>query len=652
MGLIRPIGLAMMALVGVVVVLHMLRVDRREQRVPSTWLWQRLELDPPASRPWRRPPPSWLLALQIATVALLAAAFARPFFFTDRSVGTSLVVLLDQSASMAATDVEPDRMTEARRVVQERAEEAISAGALVTLVAFADDTEVLLSSSDDPATIRRALAGLRPQPSHGRLADALGLASALAEGQDDARMLVVTDGALDAEGARPPTTPLDWLLVGTGDDNQSVVALSIDPRPDGSSEAFVRVANHARTTARRRVLLESSGQLVDARDLSLPPGGDAAYVVPLARGADGALTARLAGDDLLAMDDAAYAVAARGDGARVSLVTNGNRFLETALSLLPGVDALTTVPADGVTLLGRADVVVADGAPPPQLAAPLLLVHPTASLAGIEVLGQLDAPVPIIVAPDHPLAVPGLDETAILDAAALGLGEGWLPLLVAEVEGRTWPLMAEGQIDGRPAIVVAFDLGRSDLPLRPAFPLWVAATLDHLAPTTALGLPASAAPGVPLALRLPPRVTSAAVLAPNGDVLSLDPAQSEVLWVPEAVGVHHLTLHAGQDEPPLVVPLAVNHALGAGSDVRGRPVVLAAPAAEAIASDDERRGRREMWRWLVGLALVLGSAEWWLDHRRSAAGALRRIAGLFGGDASGREAERTRRVDRHDGGRT
>lgn len=635
MGLIRPGGLALLALAGVVLALHMLRVERTEHRVPSTWLWRRLELDPPASRPWRRPPPSWLLALQLAAVTLLVAAFARPYMMSDAVVGDALIILLDHSASMAATDVEPDRLGAAKRAVQARAEEALSAGARVTIVAFADTTDVVLSGSSDPAEVRRALDAVEPRPVRGRLADALGLAGALAEGMAGARIVLASDGALDSDGVLPPAAPLEWLPFGVGDDNQSIVALSLDRQADGSEEAFVRVANHGRSSARRRVVLESAGQLIDARDLDLPPGGGAAFVVPVeapldsdfgaagsagdatALGADqaGVLTARLIGDDLLAMDDVAFAVSPRGEGARVGLVSAGNRFLETALSLLPGVASLSTRASDDDTPLGRTDVIVVDGVIPPTGTAPLLLVNPPDGSPGIAIAGWLEAPRPIVAAPEHPLAVPGIEETAILDAAALELGPEWLPIIVTEVDGRAWPLVAEGVADGRRTIVVAFDLRRSDLPLLPAFPLFVASVLDRLAPATALGVPAAAAPGVPLPLRLPPRAIAAEITGPGGETRPLDPSAGELLWVPEDIGIHRLSVSFGEDEPPLNVPLAVSAAIGEGSDIRARPIAAADVDADTDETGDGQRGRRELWWALVWVALALSGAEWALDHR-------------------------------------
>jgi len=612
-GLIRPAGLALLALAGVVLALHMLRVQRIEQRVPSTWLWRRLVLDPPASQPWRRPPASLLLALQLAVVSLLALAFARPFLFSDRAVGESLVILLDHSASMAATDVEPNRLEQARRALQVRAEEALSAGARVTVVAFADETEVLLAGSNDAAAVRRALASVRVRPVRGRLNDALGLAGALAEGQAQASILLATDGALDSEGMILPDAPLEWLPVGSGDNNQSIAAFTVDIRPDGVAEIFVRVANHGRSTVQRRVLIEDEAALLDARDLSMPLGADAAYVIRLSTPVQGALTARLAGEDLLAMDDVAYAVPPRGEGARIGLLSSGNRFLETALALLPGVDSLTTREPSEETPFGRIDVIVADGAPPAEGATPLLLVRPPTSMPGLRVAGQLDMPRPVLTAATHPLAVPGLAETAILSAVALELDPGWQTVLATEVEGKIWPLLAEGVVAGRPSVVIAFDLRDSDLPLRSAFPLLMAAVLDHLAPTTAVGLPVAAAPGVPLAMRVPPRVTGVEVQEPDGSLGPLEVEQGDLLWLPQDIGIHQLVLSLPGGEAPLVIPLAVSPALGEGSDIRVRPIDMA--TVDKDAGDGGQRGRRELWSTLVWVALLLGGAEWLFDHR-------------------------------------
>src|SRR3954449_12265606 len=110
MGFVAPAALLVGAgLLAVVVATYLLRPRRPTRRVSSTFLWLAALNDLQAARPWRRVPPSVLLLLQILALAGLIGALARPYVFSTESGGPFSVLLIDGSASMQATDVQPSR---------------------------------------------------------------------------------------------------------------------------------------------------------------------------------------------------------------------------------------------------------------------------------------------------------------------------------------------------------------------------------------------------------------------------------------------------------------------------------------------------------------------------------------------------------------
>src|SRR3979490_1109568 len=115
MGFLTPAFLGLgAALVAAILATYLLRPKRPVRRISSTFLWLAALHDLEAQRPWRRVPPTLLLLLQIAAALAMVAAIARPFLLTTQSTGPFTVVLLDASASMQATDVNPSRFDQAR----------------------------------------------------------------------------------------------------------------------------------------------------------------------------------------------------------------------------------------------------------------------------------------------------------------------------------------------------------------------------------------------------------------------------------------------------------------------------------------------------------------------------------------------------------
>ena len=109
MSFLSPLALLGLLFVPVVLAMYLLKLRRDRQVVPSTLLWQRLLTDVEANAPWQHLRRSLLLLLQLLLVALLAILAARPFLERPAGLAGDVVVVIDTSASMGASDIPPDR---------------------------------------------------------------------------------------------------------------------------------------------------------------------------------------------------------------------------------------------------------------------------------------------------------------------------------------------------------------------------------------------------------------------------------------------------------------------------------------------------------------------------------------------------------------
>src|SRR5437764_1107989 len=104
MGILAPVGLLLGLLAIPIIIFYMLRLRRQEITVSSNLLWRQVTQDRQANAPWQRLRRNLLLLLQLLVLAGLVAAVARPFVLTSAPAAGNLVVVLDGSASMQATD--------------------------------------------------------------------------------------------------------------------------------------------------------------------------------------------------------------------------------------------------------------------------------------------------------------------------------------------------------------------------------------------------------------------------------------------------------------------------------------------------------------------------------------------------------------------
>ena len=157
MAFITPLALLLGLLALPIVLLYMLRLRRREMLVSSTMLWQKLLRDREANAPWQRLRRNLLLLLQLLILAALVFALARPFLPVPSVVTGNVVVLLDASASMQATDVEPSRFDAAREEVAAIIG-GLGGGDQMTLIRVGRTPAVLAAATGDPPGAARGAA--------------------------------------------------------------------------------------------------------------------------------------------------------------------------------------------------------------------------------------------------------------------------------------------------------------------------------------------------------------------------------------------------------------------------------------------------------------------------------------------------------------
>jgi len=175
MNFLAPAFLAGLAALAVPVIIHLIHRERRVVvEFPSLMFLQRIPYRSVRRQKIRH---LLLLLLRCIALALLVAAFARPFFERRRtSVATNgareVVVLLDRSASMGYADRWAKAKDAARKVVG-----GLSSGDRATLVLFASDASVASEPMATPDRIAAAINAAKLSAEGTRYGAALKLAS-------------------------------------------------------------------------------------------------------------------------------------------------------------------------------------------------------------------------------------------------------------------------------------------------------------------------------------------------------------------------------------------------------------------------------------------------------------------------------------------
>ncbi len=628
MSLLAPAALALGLLALPIVLLYMLRLRRREQPVSSTYLWRTLVRDRAANAPWQRLRRNLLLLLQLLILAALVLALARPALRLPGLGGGSVIVLLDASASMQATDGNGGTRFDDARAAADRLIGGLSGDDRLTLIRVGRAPTVLAAASADRAALRRALAAAVPESAAADWPAAFALAAGSTQGLNDPRIVIISDGGLP-DGLPPLPGEVSFVPAGRAGDNLAIAAQAA--RPTGNGNDLLVVVENPGSTARSALLsLIVDGVLTDSRRVELAAGGQSAQSWTLPQDA-GEVEARLeprdGAPDYLALDDRAWTLLGANAERRVLLIGQGNLFLERFFAVLPGYELFRAAPEEAQRLAAEAgepfDLYVYDGVPLP--AGPLpgntLVFNPQNPPATtgdevplLAVTGVLSETTAVRVAADPLLAN--------VDWRALSVAEAQqvvAPALSPLVEAADGPLLLAGEAGGRRVAVFTFDLRASDLPLQIAFPVIMANITAWLSPGSVIAGDDNLQPGATVSLLPDGRAAHVGVTLPDGSIWQqdVDDANAPLIFdQTQQTGIYRVAFIDAAGQSQTDGAFAVNF-FDAGES-RIQPATGLQLGQTAITADDTGlEGLRELWPWLLAGGLVVLLIEWWITYRPS-----------------------------------
>ena len=385
MAFLAPLFLIGLAAIAVPILVHLIERERKDVvDFPSLMFIERI----PYQSVERRRIHNWLLLLMRAgAMALIVAAFARPFLTVDPvsaagavTGASEVVILLDRSASMGYGDVWEQAKAQALQVVN-----GLSGADQATLVLFSTGAEETVRATSDRSQLETAIDNAQVSAHATRFAPALRLAQSLLLRSSLPRREVVLISDFQRSGwerreevALPEgatLAPISVAAPGTADFSVTSVAFQ---RGSFSGEERVSVVagltNRSLTPVSNvQVTLEIDGRVVDSRTVSIDPNASTSVTFPpvtvatanmlgtVSAGAD-ALPANNAFHFVLSPSRPLSVLVIQGEGTATSGPASPSLFLATALETSQSppftLDVLTAARVTPDALVGRSVVVL------------------------------------------------------------------------------------------------------------------------------------------------------------------------------------------------------------------------------------------------------------------------------------------------------
>ncbi|MEL6739999.1 MAG: VWA domain-containing protein [Planctomycetota bacterium] len=657
MSFLAPFALAAGLVLGglALLAINLLKLRRRPVRVSSTMLWEQAASDLEVNVPLRWLRRSWLLLLHALIILLLALALGRPVLDAGGEAPPRVILILDRSASMNATDAgEPGtRLDRAKS----RAKDTVRTLGTrvrpeVTLIAFGAEARLIGTPAADPLLLDRAIDRVTPSDEPGDLQAALDLAGALGAGAVDeagrpepALVILISDGG-DARDQELSLAGLDFryerIGPAPGPQNESpnigiaAFAATRDLDDPATVRVFLRLLNTAAQPRTVPVEITASGESLLRSVATIPPAGPdptrAGRITPgeltrtvavVAPGA-GVLSVRLDARDALAADDTASAV--------------------LPPPLRPGIAVVSPVDESGDADPDPFLIAVLRELSPAQLRVldPLTYerVAPQLSALGLVIFDRVE---PGVLPPAPSLhfgaGLPGLPARAVeqptrvlrwdrahpvLRDVSLGSIYGARSLAFAQegtdasranagvlAESEHGALIVERSLAGHRRLAVGFELMQTNWPVQFGFPIFVASAVERLAPAGPGAAGAWVRTDEPASVTIPAGAAQVRVVSPSGDVRTLardraDPPGpiARTLAPLERAGVY--VVRAGEAE---IGAIAANLADAGESSLAVAGEINVAGRAAAGASGEVDRPR-ELWAWFATAALAFMLLEW------------------------------------------
>jgi len=610
MPFIYPLSLLWLALlVPVILFLYLLKLKRKELVVSSVFLWSQLLKDVQANAPFQKLKKNLLLFLQLLIVGLLVSGFARPFIRVRALGGRNVAVVLDGSASMKSRDISPSRFEAARKIALQMVDDLGRRDQMMVILATSR-VQVLSSFSANKTDLRAAIGRAEASDTTTSLKEAVVLATSMTANRPDSQIYLLSDGAVRGlQDVQSGQAQLHFVRIGKRCDNLGITAL--DVRKSFTSEydyqIFVAVRNFAAGPKKCTLELYRDDNLVDAREITIPPGGVHPEVFSNFGPASGLLTAKIDAKDDLDVDNAAYVYLHPRREISILLVTEGNLFLEKVL----GTDSrvrLSKVSPGGYRGQSGYDIVIFDGHSPRKVGpGNLIFINTSAPEAPAEVAGEVQHPTILDVSRTHPLTRFADFSSVRLARALVAKSAPWSQTVAEIGEG---PLVVAGEKRGRRSIFIGFDLLQSDLPLRVAFPIFFTNCVRWLTSRPRDRENVQVQTGHPFVFEVPPGVQQVTIADPAGKKSAISVRENPAAFSnTEHAGVYTIS---GKDYRLIFVANLLN-----SSESNTKPADRLLFAGKKIAATLAGNPvHKEIWRWLLLAAVAILAFEWYVYHRR------------------------------------
>ena len=326
MQFLNPAAFYLLGFIPIVVALHFLKLRRYTHRVPSIMLWLSTDEDRRANVPFQRLRNLLLLMLQVLFLLLVTLSAVRPALRRPGFMPGRAILIIDNSASMLATEMGQPRLALAKQAALQHIEQVAAGGGMMLMLTNAAAVQVAFTT--DTVKLQRAIENIPQSEAPRNLQPVFDAAARYTESPQD-KVFFISD---NFENLPDISLPVHKIGVGGAAENVGIVHFSVEIVAD-KYEVLIGIRNFTDTPRELDVQLAVENEPFDERAVTIPPGktksilfsGDPSGLVGKV------MSAHLQLEDDFLLDNSAAALLSTASALRILLVSDNPKSLLPAL---------------------------------------------------------------------------------------------------------------------------------------------------------------------------------------------------------------------------------------------------------------------------------------------------------------------------------
>lgn len=472
MNLAFPVALVWAALAVPIIIFYILKVRLRRVPVSTTMFWRQIFEDKPPRSLWETLKHLLSLLVQLVFLLLLVMALTEPYFSWELLAARRLVLVVDNSASLAATDVQPSRFAQAISRGLRAIDRLRLHDEMAVIVAGAEPA-VVCGMTGHLRTLKTALNSIPQTEGPTHLREAVQLGQRLIGQHPHGKVIVLTDGCCPEAQELAADKSVEMHLIGGDAANVGITRFQVRRSllDTLGYEVLIEVLNASDQPVDCRLELELGGATVDVIPLKLKPGQTWNQTLEKTSLKGGQLVAKLLHDDPFPVDNRAQAILPPREVQPVLIVTAGSLFLQKVFEANPLMRV--TVARELPETIAPGTLVVLHRQVPEKLpTGSVFVVDPQGNSDVFEVGEELGAPLITQQATDSPLMMHVRFDNVQMPTALKVKYHEPMQVLAGSLTGD--PIFAAVNRPAGKVLVLTANLEEGDLAFRTAFPILVA----------------------------------------------------------------------------------------------------------------------------------------------------------------------------------